>query len=354
MKKIWKWLLTAVCCCAMALASACTQSAEPTPPVQPGVTGEWDLLFQYEDETTYRIGQSSYAREDSEELNVYIVEIEDQIARPEEITFTFTADMEHSVVSIDAKRKLISHEKLGKGTHTKVVEDNAAMVAFIVHDSEEADFSLVGKGAWQRAETALTGTYFSVLGDSLSTYYCYIPEGNRNYYEPSDLSVQSMWWQVMARQTGMIPLVINASGGSGVTELSKSGGTAGNSERCEQLSLGGRDPEEIFVLLGGNDVVQGVDVQTLQQSYLEMVDRIRAAYPQANLHLCTYFPIPALGEEKVDALNDVIRSVAQTTGVDLIDTAQCGITEKDFLDTLHINADGQETFGGYAADHVLS
>ena len=71
----------------------------------------------------------------------------------------------------------------------------------------------------------LFGKHLSLLGDSISSYVGTIPSGNDVYYNGSNSGVSDstqMWWNILCRKTGMIPLVINGWSGSAITTLTDS------------------------------------------------------------------------------------------------------------------------------------
>lgn len=229
-----------------------------------------------------------------------------------------------------------------------------------------ASFLSSGPGTEEETDAVWSsGLTFSVLGDSVSSYSGYTSEGNAAYYSEEDFDVSSMWWEVVASECGMTPCVINAGAGTGVTELlGLDYPTAGNSERCEMLSTEDTDPDVIFILLGGNDVLHQVPENEFKNSYLEMLDRIQSKYPEAAVCLCTYYQIPDGYEGQGWFVNEWIREIADETGLPLLDGELCDIAAEDgslyyqdydsSSDTaLHANARGQEIFGNYIAETFL-
>lgn len=218
----------------------------------------------------------------------------------------------------------------------------------------------------EKIDEGVEGKYFSVLGDSLTAYEGYTIAGLSAYYNPENVSLDSMWWSVAARETGMIPCVINGGGGTGVTELLADAGvpTAGNSERCEYLYTEEQMPDVIFVLLGGNDVIQEVSEDIIENAYEEMLERIKQTYPEAEVYACTYYRLPGDLREPMIRLNDVIRDAANNTGVDCIDIEDCAISsgnpQEYFMDYdaetglgVHVNQEGQEIMGEAIASSFL-
>ena len=62
-------------------------------------------------------------------------------------------------------------------------------------------------------ESSLQGKTVSILGDSISTFEGYIPEGYLAYYPGNDMTlddVNDTWWMKMLQNTGM-ELLVNGS-----------------------------------------------------------------------------------------------------------------------------------------------
>lgn len=328
----------------------------------------WRPLIRYEDGYYYQTGKSSFARKADKELNAYTIVMEDQSVRPQMLEISFSDSRAHTVFAIDNSNRLLFSKVLGTGRHEIEISDQISAVAMNVYDGEEEMLDLTVWGNRKIAQTAYTGKTFSVMGDSLSAYYRYIPENNRNYYDKTYFNVQSMWWNVMAEQTGMSPCVINASGGSGVTELDQEPlpdhPLAGNSKRSGELGMPGQDPDVIFILLGANDYIHGVSIEEIRKNYLEMVQKIQGYYPKSEIKLCTYFPFLILTMEQTQELNDIIREIAEKMKLDVLETSECGICIEEpwlyFADLnstgmrgVHPNEAGQELLGLCVANELL-
>lgn len=154
----------------------------------------------------------------------------------------------------------------------------------------------------------------SILGDSLSTFKGYIPEGNYIYY-PNDnndvTSVEQTWWYKLIQETNATLEVNNSSSGSKV-----SGGVANYSYTERYTNLG--NPDYIIIHGGTNDIWQNVPVGTLHfeskdeelninefaDAYDLMIRRILKLYPHANIMLV----VPAAVS---DEYANVINTIAQ-------------------------------------------
>ena len=89
-----------------------------------------------------------------------------------------------------------------------------------------------------------------------------------------------------------------------------------------------------------------------------MLSRIKRAYPNAHIYVCTYFQSPTLTSVPLEELNRLLRDVAQEAEVGLIDFEDCGILESEpekyLIDgILHPNERGQILLGVCAAQQML-
>lgn len=195
-----------------------------------------------------------------------------------------------------------------------------------------------------------TRPYFSVVGDSISTFQNYSPVGAEHY--APDLagatgvaSVEDTWWM----QT------IHALGGTFLSNLSISGNTVCTEgkmggfppRRLRQLTQDGRTPDHILLYAGLNDVMFYVPTAVFRAEYLQLLTRLKAAYPRAQVHCGTLI----LGEipgtvnslrgiiQRAAPYNELIRQAVAETGCHLVDLAALG-QRYDALDAFHPNGNG--------------
>lgn len=330
------------------------------------VTNAWVLLCQYEENVRYYVVEDSLMSEEKNDINSYILCLNDQVEKPDKICYNFTAEDDHEVLWLDENNNVISYTEVKKGSWEETIPEGANKAIFTVFDGDEK-FEVIGKGDYEPVTTDLSGKYFSVLGDSVSAYEGYTYNRYPFYYDRDDFPVQSMWWSYVSRETGMIPCIINAGGGTGVTELFEEADypTAGNSERCRELDRSGIFPDIIIILLGGNDCLQGVSEIEFEKSYIEMIEKIKSKYPQAEIYLSTYYIVPGQNNKAVSMTNDAIYRVAEEMKVNFINAEKCNLEstnpEEYFLDfdessgtALHANKAGQELLGKYIAESILN
>lgn len=235
-------------------------------------------------------------------------------------------------------------------------------------------------GAWivyDRVYNALLGKKLSIVGDSISTYQGWLPEGYAYYYPHGDVdSVAETWWKRVLNRSGMT-LLSNASwSGSSVTDYDddpvNTAKVAYSDARIADLSVNGESPDIIIVLMGTNDFVHGcaigslteaseipsgaTSIKTLKEAYACLLNKARTAYPHAHIYCCTLaqrytasdntYPILNGNGVALAQYNKAIIDVATWMGCDVIrlDTSisLTEIPDNTVDGTLHPNAAGSE------------
>lgn len=220
-----------------------------------------------------------------------------------------------------------------------------------------------------------TGLTMAVMGDSISTFIRYNPEGYKVYYLGYNCDVPSaswMWWGITARELGYRISVINAWSGSLVSTAMRPEASM-CMERTEELDTNG-EPDIILIMGGVNDFLEGVPLgewngtsmpesgATFREAYALMLDKILRNYPRARVYCCTlaacdrnYVPcdLENLEGQYLYEFNDAIREIAGMFHCGVIDVSSCGITaynletymgdfDPDNSCALHPNRTGQE------------
>lgn len=156
----------------------------------------------------------------------------------------------------------------------------------------------------------LLGKKISFIGDSISSFSGYVPEGYSYYYPKANTdvtNVDSTWWKTVIDKSGMT-LVSNASwSGSGVADTddnpTNTAYIAYSDARIADLSSNNNTPDIIVALIGTNDFHRNVpigtlteagevpdgteSIQTFKEAYACMINKIRTAYPNAHVYCCT-------------------------------------------------------------------
>ncbi|HSK12753.1 MAG TPA: arylesterase, partial [Phnomibacter sp.] len=107
-----------------------------------------------------------------------------------------------------------------------------------------------------------------------------------------------------------LPYAVVNSGVSGETTAT------GNSRVDWVLS---QQPVDVFILeLGANDGLRGIAVSETQKNLLSIIDKVRTAYPEAEIILAGMMVPPNMGQEYSKAFLDIYPSVAREKKVRLI------------------------------------
>lgn len=228
------------------------------------------------------------------------------------------------------------------------------------------------------ASYSLEGKKLSIVGDSISTFDEWIPEGYYDFFPMNGdvADVEQTWWKMLLNDTGM-DLCVNASS-SGSTCVGYSLGTDTPQEGCNEFRINGladaagNDPDIIIVYMGSNDFIKHIplgdndgtgkveegNIENFSDAYCLMLDKLHARYPDAKIFCCNLLPIGGIGEDGngvlfvngqglgSDSYSRRIGKIASVKGYPVIDLEHCGITIENLLqytaDGLHPNPEGMK------------
>lgn len=178
----------------------------------------------------------------------------------------------------------------------------------------------------------LARPYFSVVGDSISTFQAYSPVGAEHY--APDLagasgvaSVEDTWWMQVIRTLGGAYLSNISISGNTICTEGKMGGFP--PQRLRQLTTEGKTPDHILLYAGLNDVMFYIPPAVFQAEYLQLLTNLKQIYPKAQVHCGTLI----LGEipgtvnslrgiiQRAEPYNAIIRQAVTETGYHLVDLA---------------------------------
>lgn len=237
----------------------------------------------------------------------------------------------------------------------------------------------------------LYGKKLSIIGDSISTFKGYIPDGYAAFYPSGNLtSVENTWWMKLVNETGMTLLKNCAWSGSKCSgnALSTTSAAAGcSTKRVNDLADGDEKPDIVICYIGINDFGTNTDaptpigdwnstkeiptettnVSTFSEAYAIMVNKVMRTYPDARVFCGTLihngaairdtdapgvYPTKNSLGDTLEDYNKVIRDVANGLGADIIEVTKCGIGFYNFdkttvirngsYDSTHPNIAGAE------------
>lgn len=143
----------------------------------------------------------------------------------------------------------------------------------------------------------------SILGDSISTFKDYIPDGYSSQYPAGDVTnVNDCWWKKIIDNLNLNLLINNSYAGSRVTNTNSSIPNAVT--RSNNLSNNNILPDIILIEIGVNDFINNVplgdydgnseltnDLSNFRSAYANLLKNINTLYPKATTYCCTILPM---------------------------------------------------------------
>lgn len=209
----------------------------------------------------------------------------------------------------------------------------------------------------------------SLLGDSITTYTGYIPQGQTSEYNGSNHGVSSVndtWWMKLINALGMSLLVNNSWSGTCVSNIRDSV-KGSNSNAVVRSELLGSNPDVIILYMGVNDfcfeaplgtytgdTVIPNNKSTFSSAFAMTLNNMMTAYPRAEIWCCTIPQCNANGNTNPPEINNAgvslrefnncIKNLSLAFGAKVLDFASCGQTFKNLniylTDGVHPNAQG--------------
>ena len=206
----------------------------------------------------------------------------------------------------------------------------------------------------------------SIIGDSISTYYSFVPDGYKVYYnkevalENQLTSVDDTWWRIVCKHLEAEICVNNSYSGSRVS--GKGFPCASSDERTSSLHTDNAVPDLILIYIGANDFGHGIGVKEnpffydediFYDAYKKMLQKIKSNYPKSKIVCATLmkssvkdnleweYPRSKTGIS-LEEYNRAIREIANNVGV-LVADLEALNTPYETLDTLHPTKEGHKT-----------
>ncbi len=221
------------------------------------------------------------------------------------------------------------------------------------------------------ADTVITATYtkgtnayagksVAILGDSISTWEGYIPDGYDAFYPMPLADVTDMhqtWWMQTIDKLGASLFVNNSYSGTCVANDLRSGEDDRTSadKRLAHLVINGQTPDVIIIYMGSNDAAyDSVTVDAFDTEYKVMLDKIKALCPNSEIILCnlpttgTYYSVA----EK-EAFNPTINKYAAEYGLKLIDFSTLDISQV-LVDSGHPSTAGHTILANRVIESLLT
>lgn len=111
-----------------------------------------------------------------------------------------------------------------------------------------------------------------------------------------------------------------------------------------------RHPEKIYILLGSNDLLYGMDSEEFSSDYIEFIQHIKDKLPETKIYIQSIFPVsrnieiekPLLSNSRIDEFNVNLKKKAEAQGIGYIDISSLlkdgsGIMNKEYTsDGIHV------------------
>ena len=206
----------------------------------------------------------------------------------------------------------------------------------------------------------------SIIGDSISTYYGFVPDGYKVYYNEQIAlknqltSVDDTWWRIVCKHLGAEICVNNSYSGSRVSGNGFE--CASSDERTSSLHTEGTTPDLILLYIGVNDFGRGIGIKEnpffykeaiFYEAYKNMLHKIMHNYPDSQIVCATLMKSSVKGNPQweyprsktgisLEEYNEAIREIANNLGV-LVADLEALNTPYETLDTLHPTKEGHRT-----------
>lgn len=221
------------------------------------------------------------------------------------------------------------------------------------------------------------GKYFSILGDSISTFEGYNPSGYPVYYMNEKragnglYSAADTWWQMVINHFGGRLLVNGSWSGGTVVKLPRKDDLypSGCSEqRIDELSIDDTEPDVVMVYIGTNDWACGTyyekdhKMRSFENAYRAMIEKIKARYKKSevwcfSLNESYVSAYPAvkfdyiLGDEHIEKYNQLIKNISKDMDCLFVDIYSHHIPY-DTKDGAHPNYEGMKTLAKLCIEEV--
>lgn len=283
------------------------------------------------------------------------------------VEHTETAEREETSVPEESAETADGRETSAPEEHTET-ETDTEMPADAAENHDNDGTGAAEDTGTQTADGTLNaektsrveaGMKLSILGDSISTFEGWIPEGNSVFFPQNGAvkEVSQTWWKIVLDDLGLTLCTNGSSSGSACFGYSQQEDPmfGCSDHRISQLAgADGEAPDVIIIYMGTNDVLMSASigdndglrpveeglVGSLSDGYTMILDKIKKRYPAAQVYCCTLLQmgdwgttesqpfVPFVNGQNVtsEAYSEQIRLIAKNRGLPVIDLEKCGIT----------------------------
>ena len=197
------------------------------------------------------------------------------------------------------------------------------------------------------------GKSFAIIGDSISTYLNYVPEGFATFYPypTADVSDYNMtWWMQVINKMGGTLFANNSYSGSCV-----SGGSSSATKlmsRLEYTQISGETPDVILIYMGSNDCASsGITASGFDKDYSTMIENLKLLCPNSEIILMTLLTSPFYDIDDQKEYNDIIISKGEEFGLKVLDLSKASLAGH-LVDSAHPAYSGMQVFANKVVEEL--
>lgn len=197
------------------------------------------------------------------------------------------------------------------------------------------------------------GKSFAIIGDSISTYSLYIPEGYSYFYPYATADFYDFnccWWMQVINKLGGTLFVNNSYSGSCVSNKGSKASTM-YMERCESTVLQGEAPDVILIFMCSNDASTTTGTSaTFLNGYRQMLNNLKELAPDSEVILITPPLTNLTDSDDVITFKAGISQMGEEYNYQVIDMSSLNFVYDEsigiryLLDSAHFNLLGQTKF----------
>ena len=208
-------------------------------------------------------------------------------------------------------------------------------------------------GQYEFGSNRFNGKSFSIIGDSISTYLNYIPDGFSCFYPypTADVSdVNMTWWMQVINKMGGTLFANNSYSGSCVSGSATS--ATKYMDRLEYTQINGEAPDVILIYMGSNDCASGgITAQMFDKDYSIMIENLQKLCPDSEIILMTLLTSPFYSASNQQEFNEIIIAKGKEFNLQVLDCSQASLAGH-LVDSAHPAFSGMQVFANKVIEEL--
>ncbi len=209
------------------------------------------------------------------------------------------------------------------------------------------------QATYEYGQNHFNGKSFAFIGDSISTYLNYIPDGFKAFYPypTADVSdVNMTWWMQVVNKMGGTLFVNNSYSGTCVADTSIN--ATKNPSRLEYTTISGETPDVIIIYMGSNDCASSaVTTAMFEKGYSEMIENLKKLCPNSEIILLTLCTSPFYQASEQALYNDIIKAKGLEYGLNVLDISKASLAGH-LVDSAHPAFSGMQVVANKVVEEL--